>query len=85
MELTEDVRQELDKGRATGIVALDLSKAFDSINHGKLLKKLESIGMRDEAYNLVKDYLQNRHQITKQGEIRSDSNVITHGVPQGSI
>ena len=41
LELTEDIRQELDKGKATGILALDLSKAFDTINHEKLLEKLD--------------------------------------------
>ena len=85
LELTEDIRQELDKGKATGIVALDLSKAFDSINHGKLLRKLESVGIRHKAHSLIKDYLSKRQQIAKHGELRSDSVTTTHGVPQGSI
>ena len=85
LELTEDIRQELDKGKATGILALDLSKAFDTINHDNLLDKLDKIGIKHNAHKLLSNYLHERQQITKQGNLYSDKTILTHGVPQGSI
>ena len=66
-------------------IFLDLSKAFDTICHNKLLVKLENYGIRGNCPNLIKNYLSNRNQMTKFDSEISDSESILHGVPQGSV
>ena len=66
-------------------IFLDLKKAFDTVNHDILLKKLEYYGFRGKSMTLLKSYLSNRSQITKLGENSSSKLNINIGVPQGSI
>ena len=63
---------------------LDLSKAFDTISHNILLKKLEHYGVRGICNNWFSSYCSNRKQYTQVNEHRSSLNEITCGVPQGS-
>ena len=72
------------KNHVIGIF-LDLSKAFDTIDHQKLLAKLENYGIRGQCYNLLENYLKNRKQITNFQKIESDSCIVEYGVPQGSV
>ena len=67
------------------ILFLDLKKAFDSVSHGILLKKLEYYGVRGIALDLFRSYLTNRKQFTKIGESLSVLDIIEWGVPQGSV
>ena len=64
---------------------LDLSKAFDSIDHRKLLTKLKALGLSLGALEWFKSYLTGRTQQVKIGSVVSEPGHITHGVPQGSI
>ena len=66
-------------------IFLDLSKAFDTLNHDILLAKLEHYGLNRMAYNLLSTYLRNRKQYVQFESTSSDELHITHGVPQGSI
>ena len=63
---------------------LDLSKAFDCLNHNILLKKLEKYGIRGLPLKLFQSYLSNRQQFTIVNGVSSDMMKITCGVPQGS-
>ena len=74
----------LNQKKITLSIFLDLSKAFDCINHGILLKKLQKYGIRGEPLKLFQSYLTNRSQYTTVNNIPSDTNNITCGVPQGS-
>ena len=64
---------------------IDLSKAFDTIEHKKLLTKLEHYGIRGRCYYLLNDYLSNRMQYTKFQQAESDKCHVEYGVPQGSV
>ena len=64
---------------------MDLSKAFDTINHDLLLAKLHAYGVGKNALKLIMSYLRNRYQRTKvNGEYSSWEELLT-GVPQGSV
>ena len=60
-------------------------KAFDTIDHRKLLHKLENYGIRGTCLLLLKSYLTNRKQYTSFMNETSDENTIVYGVPQGSV
>lgn len=64
---------------------LDLSKAYDTIPHFALVKKLHKMGIRGKAEDLIVSYLENRPQITKIGNSFSNEGFITTGLPQGTI
>ena len=76
---------ELDKGKTHFCVFLDLSKAFDTINHSILLHKLNYYGFRRGGLNLLNSYLWNRKQYVQFGGTKSSLSNIMTGVPQGSI
>ena len=62
-----------------------LTKAFDTINHTILIKKLEYYGIGGIALKWFQNYLTNRKPIVKYNDITSEAMTITTGVPQGSI
>ena len=75
----------MDRKEITALVLLDLSKAFDSIDHSLLLTKLRSLGVSSSAVDWFNSYLSGRTQIVRIGSTLSESRLITHRVPQGSI
>ena len=72
------------KNHVLGIF-IDLSKAFDTIDHSTLLVKLEGCGVRGVANNLIKSYLTNRKQCTEVVGEKSDTLSIQFGVPQARV
>jgi len=64
---------------------IDLRKAFDTVDHDSLLKKMEKYGVRGVASFWFKSYLCNRYQCVRIGNSRSDFAPIAVGVPQGSV
>ena len=73
----------MDRGLFNIAVFLDLQKAFDTINHDVLLKKLDLYGLETSATNLLKAYLENRTQICSVNGALSREKNITCGIPQG--
>ena len=65
-------------------IFLDLSKAFDTICHSKLIVKLQNYGIRGNCLELIKSCLSSRNQITKFDDVMSDAENILFRVPQGS-
>ena len=83
--LCDKIRLNADKGFYTGVVLIDLQKAFDTVNHDILLYKLESLGLCTNAVKWFKSYLSNRKQYVNVKESNSSLLDVTCGVPQGSI
>ena len=82
---TDHILQNMDSGRLTVAVFLDLSKAFDTVGHHLLLQKLTNIGLADSTVQWFRSYLTNRSQITAVGDANSLAAQMPVGVPQGSI
>lgn len=72
------------KNHVIGIF-IDLSKAFDTIDHSKLLDKLLHYGIRGRAHKILNSYLSGRKQVTKFQKEESEQCSVEYGVPQGSV
>ena len=79
------IASDLDKGFHTMGIFLDLSKAFDTIDHRILLTKLHHYGVRGSAFEWFKSYLSDRTQYVCYNEYYSSHRQIHCGVPQGSV
>ena len=83
--LVEDLARSASKGKQTDLILLDFSKAFDKVNHSKLIWKLHQYGIRSNVLRWVQAFLGNRSQsVVVEGE-ESDSVPVCSGVPQGSV
>ena len=70
---------------AVGAVFLDLRKAFDTVNHSILLKKLLTYNLSTNCLNLIQSYLSSRSQLVKNDHHSSNVLQLSTGVPQGSV
>ena len=72
--------------KSTILVSLDLSSAFDTIDHHLLLERLRTMfGVTGSALNWLRSYLTDRTQLVKQGDDLSAPMLLQTGVPQGSV
>ena len=87
IHLLNQIAEENDKAskNVTLSVFIDLSKAFDTINHDILLSKLQNLGIRGIANSWFASYLMNRKQYMDLYFVKSEFLNVTCGVPQGSI
>ena len=83
--LTDDVLQQMDNGNVTALVLLDMSSAFDTVDHHILLDQLCSLGVSGTAMQWFKSYLSNRCQCVGIGDAKSEDSHLAYGVPQGSV
>ena len=84
-QLNNWVLEAMDRKERTGRLFVDISKAFDSINHKILLGKLEHIGLSESSLKCFKSYLVDRRQCECINGKLSETRQIDLGVPQGSI
>ena len=85
LELVDRIIVNMDKMETPIGIFLDLSKAFDTLDHGILLHKLKFYGFHGRALKLMESYLTDRKQFVQMDDTKSDLSTITTGVPQGSI
>ena len=85
LDFTGNILDNINKGHYVLSLFLDMSKAFDSISHRTLFKKLEFYGIRGNVLLWFKSYLSNRYIKVKVKNIESDSYLMTYGTPQGSV
>ena len=83
--MIEKWKQSLDNKGLAGAVLMDLSKAFDTINHELLIAKLGAYGFKKSALAIILDYLSDRWQRTKINTSFSTWSELLRGVPQGSV
>jgi hypothetical protein len=85
INIVERIRQCIDKGHAAVGVFVDLTKAFDTVDHSILLSKLSHYGVRGITNCWFKSYLASRSQFVSISNCKSELKSILHGVPQGSV
>ena len=84
-EIVDNIREELDKNNHVLGLYLDLSKAFDCVDHSILLHKMSHYGIRGLANKWFKSYLEDRYQNTYVNDTFSEPHLVKTGVPQGSV
>ena len=82
---TDAILHGIDEKKTTAVVLLDMSKAFDTINHGILLNKLLDNGISPSCVAWFTSYLSDRRQVVHINSELSDPLPVVSGVPQGSI
>ena len=86
LKINDDVLKAFDCGKCIIYLLLDLSSAFDTVDHDRLLEILYyEIGIRGTAFRWFESYLSNRRQTVKINGKSSDQLETTYGVPQGSV
>ena len=84
-EMVDKIAEAIDSKKISLGIFIDLSKAFDTINHNILIQKLSFYGIRGLSLEWFKSYLSDRSQFVYYNNAKSTVEKITCGVPQGSI
>ena len=83
--LTNQILTGFESKKNTGMILIDLQKAFDTLDHGILIKKLKYFGFSTKTTAWFSSYLTNRHFVVNLEQVLSDKGHLKCGVPQGSI
>ena len=83
--MTERWFRALNKNQVVAVLLIDFKKAFDSVSHPILMKKLSACGVTGDLHCYLKSYLTSRKQFTKLNDVLSDEIAVEYGVPQGSL
>ena len=86
LKVQDDILENLDKRKGVVLLLLDLSAAFDTVDHGTLINTLENeVGVTGECLAWIQSYLEERQHRVIINNSRSDSRTLKCGVPQGSV
>ena len=72
VRLTEDWKHAIDRKELVTILSTDMSKAFDSLCHNLVIKKLKAYGFTNQSLDLIRSFLNDRYSRVKLGSVRSD-------------
>ena len=81
----DSIKRNMDAGKLTGAIFIDLSKAFDTLSHSQIISNLANYGIQDVENEFFINYLFNRKQQVNFQNSKSDTEAVTCGVSQGSI
>ena len=84
-QLIDFVATGMDKQMHTGMILVDLQKAFDTLDHGVLLEKMKYFGFRASVMKWFESYLSNRKFLVCIDNVFSEAGTLKYGVPQGFI
>ena len=84
LKLLNDLTNNIDIRNAVDVITIDFAKAFDSINHNKLLVKLHSYGIVGKTLGWIKEFLNNRSFCIKLNNTKSNNLPVPSSVPQGT-
>ena len=82
---SDDVLRAMNEAKITLACFIDLRKAFDTVNHSVLLKKLNHMGVAGKVLDWCDSYVSGRSQKTVANWVTSNPGEVTYGVPQGSV
>jgi hypothetical protein len=85
VKFQNDIFVSLDNKEVVILIMLDMSSAFDTVNHESLLSRLELFGVKDMALEWFRTYLSHRRQCVRISSISSPPVQVEQGVPQGSV
>ena len=86
LRVLSDIFQAVDNGDLAALVLLDLSAAFDTVDHSILLRRLhQTFRINDTAHKWFHSYLSSRKQYVRRGPSKSSVTYLVCGVPQGSV
>ena len=85
LTLVDELAKGLDKRKQLDLAVLDFSKAFDSVPHERLLKKLDHYGIRGSTHTCIRSFLSGRSQRVVVEGATSEAVPVVSGVPQGSV
>nr|XP_047142837.1 uncharacterized protein LOC124817085 [Hydra vulgaris] len=85
IETIDTITFETAKGKPLCVIYLDFAKAFDKVEHKRLLTKIKAYGITGKIYNWIESFLANRNQRVAISNTVSEWVSVTSGVPQGSI
>ena len=86
LHVLSDILLAIDRGDLAALILLDLTAAFDTVDHDILLQRLQmSFGINDVALQWFQSYLLGRSQYVRRGNARSTIVTLMCGVPQGSV
>ena len=85
LKIHNDILQHLDKDRIVALATIDVSSAFDTVNHQSLIDRFyHHFGLRETALKWLESYLKDREQSVMIDCARSDPVLLEHGFPQGA-
>lgn len=84
VDLVNELQVLADEGRSPAVIFLDLSAAFETVDHSILIRKYALSGIADSSLELIKSYLDSRCQFAAVGSSSSEAREVRTGTPQGS-